>query len=163
MSLKRHVHNLMQEIEPQLELAEVTESEEGNAWLLVVNEDTIIDVYYDNEFKRLLFSGEIGAPLDHTRYNFYETILQYNYLWEETGGIRIALDGPSGNAVMMFDISLSDLDMVMLQTIILNFSETLTSWRKIMENDSVSDKPVNEESNSQTPTDVELMRTAIKG
>ena len=137
MSSKEHVHNLMAEIGPLLELMQITESAEGNSWLLVVDEETAIDLDYNEMRNRVILAGEVGLPADENRYGFYETILQYNYLWEETDGLKMALDGPAGNVWIMFDTTASDLDISMLQTVIVNFCETLRSWREAMKEEKL--------------------------
>ena len=80
---------------------------------------------------RLWLSTEVCEPPGE-RLALYELILQYNARWKETGGVRLALDGPEGSVVLAYDMPLAGLDLPRLQTVIRNFRDTLDGWRKIV-------------------------------
>lgn len=132
MSSKEHVHNLMLEIGPLLGLMAVTEYDSENAWTILVDEDTIIFADFDESQKRLVLSAEAGQPQSDNRKFIYGILLQYNNQWHETGGVRMALDGPEGSVVQIFDLPVVDLDIVQLQTTVANFVDTLMAWREIL-------------------------------
>jgi hypothetical protein len=132
MSSKEHVHTLMTEIGPLLDLMAVTEYDSENAWTILVDEDTFLFADFDEPQKRLVLSAEAGRPQAGNRKFIYEILLQYNNQWHETGGVRMALDGPEGSVVQIFDLSVVDLDIGQLQTTVANFVDTLKAWREIL-------------------------------
>jgi hypothetical protein len=132
MSSKEHVHTLMSEIGPLLNLAEVIEYNKDNFWILTLDDETLVEVDYSDDFKRIVLSVEIGAPPEVKRYGIYEFVLQYNYLWRDTGGARLALDGPAGKVVYLFELPTTDLDINRLSTTLENLFEHLKTWKKII-------------------------------
>lgn len=131
MSGKAQLHRLMAEIGPLLELQEVTEFEAEDLWTLVVDADTVLFLDYQATPERLVLSAEAGVPAEAGR-EFYATLLQYNNQWAETGGVRLALDGPEGGVVQIVDLALAGLDLSQLQTTLMGFLATLRAWREIV-------------------------------
>jgi hypothetical protein len=141
MSDKAHVHALMMEIGPVLELAEVQEFEQEDLWTLTARDGTVLFVDYEPEDQRLWLSADVCLPLPGDRLQLYEIILQYNARWRETGGVRLALDGPDGGVVQAFDLPVAGLDLSRLQCIIRNFCQTLDTWREIVARGFASGTP----------------------
>jgi hypothetical protein len=129
---KAHVHALMTEIGPALELAEVTEFEQDNLWTLVLRDGVVLFVDYEPEDQRLWLSADVCVPLPGDHLRLYELMLQYNARWQQTGGVRLALDGPEGSVVQAYDLPVAGLDLHRLQNVIRNFRDTLAGWRKIV-------------------------------
>lgn len=129
---KAHIHALMTEIGPSLELAEVTEFDQDNLWVLVLRDDVVLFVDYVPEDQRLWLSAEVGVPSPADRFHLYELMLQYNARWQETGGVRLVLDGPEGGVVQAYDMPTVGLGLHHLQNVIRNFSDMLEGWRKIV-------------------------------
>lgn len=129
---RAQVHALMTEIGPALELAEVTEIEGDNRWILVIRDGTVLFVDYDPEDQRLWLSADVGAPPPGDRLRLYELMLLYNAQWQQTGGVRLALDGPEGDVVQAYDLPLAGLDLHHLQQVVRNFGDMLEAWRKIV-------------------------------
>ena len=132
MADKAHVHALMTEIGPALELAEVQEFERDNLWTLVVDQGTVLFAEYDPDDARLWLSADVCAPQPGDRSKLYELMLQYNARWRQTGGVRLALDGPGGTVVQAYDMTVNGLDLSRLCTVVGNFRETLAAWREIV-------------------------------
>jgi hypothetical protein len=128
---KAHVHELMTEIGPALELAEVREFEQDNLWTLVDRDGTVLFVDYEPDDQRLWISADVCVPSGN-RSKLYDLMLQYNARWQQTGGVRLALDGPEGGVVQAYDLPVSGLDLQRLQNVIRNFRDTLEEWRKIV-------------------------------
>lgn len=162
MSSKEHVHNLMLEIGPALELMEVTEFDEDNLWVLVRDEACVIEVEYDDDQKRIMLSTEIGQPHEADRKNIYEMLLQVNYLWQETGGLRIGLDGPVGKVVQMFGTSVIDLHLGQLKTILTNFFDSARTWHEIISQGGLAEKEVAEKAAERPPPPEGDLSGAIK-
>jgi hypothetical protein len=132
MSDRAHVHALMTEIGPALELAEVQEFEQDDLWTLVAGDGTVLFVDYEPKDQRLWLSADVCVPLPGDRLQLYELILQYNARWQQTGGVRLALDGPEGGIVQAYDLPAAGLDLHRLQNVVSNFRQTLDAWREIV-------------------------------
>lgn len=124
---------LMAEIGPRLELSEVTEFSEDECWVLIVNDETVIAVDYDESAGRLVLSAEVVVPAAESRFQVYEQLLQFNHQWPETGGLRFSLDGPAGTVVQAFDLSLTNLNIQTLESVLANFVEQLAVWRELIQ------------------------------
>jgi hypothetical protein len=131
MSGNEQIRILMGEIGPILDLAEVYEGAGGNAWTLAGQDETILFVEFIPDDDRLWLSGEVGTPPPDDRLRLYSLMLQYNARWQETGGIRLALDAPEGAIVQAYDMPAAGLDLPRLCTVIRNFRNTLDGWRRI--------------------------------
>ena len=139
MASKQHVHTLMTEIGPLLELLEVTEFDDENVWTLVVDEDDVLFVDYEPETDRLVLSAEVAHPPGDTDLKgLYATLLTYNNQWQETGGTRMALDATDGNVVQIFELPAAGLDLHDLQIVVTNFVDLLKTWRGIVDPPRVS-------------------------
>ena len=142
----QHIHTIMSELGPLLELAEITEFTEEATWMLIVDEDTVLIADYDSAATRLYLSADVATPPDDKRTAIYEMLLQYNLSFRETGGMRMSLDGPGGMVVQSCDLWTHHLDLDVLQTVVVNFIEKLHIWREQVSSgasnlDSESDKP----------------------
>ena len=104
MSVKDHMHRLMSEIGPLLELAAVIESDDGDGWILAIEEDDSVLVELDEAEGRIFLSAEVGLPDDEARPGLYETLLVYNAQWHASGGVRMALDAPGGEVMQILEL-----------------------------------------------------------
>jgi len=132
MSGYEQVRALMAQIGPVLELAEVLEQAERHAWTLVDQDATVLFAEFLPAEAMLFLSAEAGAPPPEHRAGLYHLMLQYNARWQETGGVRLALDGPDGAVVQAYTMPVADLDLARLCTVIRNFRANLGGWRTII-------------------------------
>lgn len=86
-----HLHRLMTEIGPFMPLREVVEYADEARWMLVLDNGAVIEAEHDAGRGRLVLSIEVGEPAPEDAASLYRTLLQYNDLWRNTGGIRMAL------------------------------------------------------------------------
>ena len=105
---------------------------DSDAWRLVADGGTAFDVEHDEGSGRLVIQSDIGTVSDAACTRVYEILLQYNYLWSQTGGIRMALDGPAGQVVMMFDVQTADLEVSALCGMLTRMSRLQKAWREIL-------------------------------
>lgn len=125
------MHQLMSEIGP-LELGAIIESNEGDGWVLAIDEDDGVLVELDEAEERIFLSADAGLPAGDARPGLYETLLVYNAQWEASGGIRTALDEPGGGVVQMLELRAAGLDTARLTQVFVAFLETLSAWRAIV-------------------------------
>jgi hypothetical protein len=129
---KEHVHSLMADLGPLLELLEVTEFAKENVWTLVVDEQTTVFADYDDGFGRVTLSADVAEVPPGGRERLYELLLTYNNQWSETGGVRMGLDAPGGSVVQMVDLPADGLDLPQLQAVVGNFVDKIRAWREIV-------------------------------
>jgi hypothetical protein len=132
MSSERAVHELMLQVGPVLDLEQVTEFAEDHAWRLVFDAATAIDIEYDSYADRLVLTADVAPVELHAREKTFEAMLRYNYLWTEHGGVRAALDGAPGRAVLMIEMPASGLEMTRICAVLKNFSAVVEGWRGVL-------------------------------
>jgi hypothetical protein len=93
-----------------------------------------------------MLSAEIGAPPDEKRASIYETLLLYNLLGGDTGGVHMALSEAGGAVVQMVDLQCSALTTGLLVTVLHNLNERTLIWREFFtgeteEGDTVAPPP----------------------
>ena len=128
----QRIHQLMTEIGPRANLSEVAEFTEDENWVLIVDEETMVSAELDSELGKLVFSADVAKPPAEKRFATYEFLLQFNHQWAETDGLRMALDGPSGMVVQIFDLPTADLDIQTLQHVVVNFIQQLGLWQQLV-------------------------------
>ena len=132
MATTEHVHHLLVELGPLLELGAVVEYDGQNAWSLGVDEETAVHAEFHADEDRLYLSANVASPPEARRAATYDLLLQYNNQWTETGGIRMALDGPAGRVVQITDLRVTGLDVSSLESALVSFLEKLRAWRDMV-------------------------------
>ena len=130
MASKENVHTLLTKIGQQMDLDEVVEFEEDNLWVLAFPGDLVVEIDYVEAQNRIYLAANLGKPAEEREAEFYKLLLQYNYLWEETGGARTALDS-EGEVFLVLDLP-ADLEFTELQACLGNFRQTVPSWRSLL-------------------------------
>lgn len=125
---RQHLQHLMREIGPLLDLAEVIEYPDQALWLLVRDAGSVIEVELDEARARLTLSMELGTAPDDPA--LHRTLLQYNYLWRHSGGMRMALAGDT--LVQLLELSVPGLDSPTLARVLDNLQDNATLWRQLL-------------------------------
>ena len=112
-----------------------------DAWLIDFDEITEIAVELDASGQRVTFQCTLGRPDDGRRDQLCRTLLQYNYLWRETGGMRMALDGPDGDVVQIFEMPAESLNVESVQNVLGNFAQAASGWREALSRGSDAPAP----------------------
>ena len=132
MSTRDQLHRVMSEIGPMLELAAVVESDEGDGWLLAIDEEDAVLVELDDAQDRIFLSADAGVPPEEARLRLYEMLLVYNRQWPASGGVRMALEEPGGEVVQMLELPAAGLDATRLGQILVSYLEILAGWRAVV-------------------------------
>jgi hypothetical protein len=127
-----HVQSLMAEIGSLADLMAVAEHEGEDVWSLRVDEDTILFADPDRERGCLVLWGDVGTPQPGDRARLYDLLLRYGFHWDETGGVRMAVEGQDGPVIQLVDIPLAGLDGQKLQALVRGFAAKLHAWRAIL-------------------------------
>jgi len=126
-----HLHQLMCEIGPLLDLDEVIEQTAASVWILAFADGTVIEADYDEAAGgRLLLSIELGEPDPAGAAEWHRTLLQYNYLWRQTGGVRMALAGTV--VVQALELAVPGLALSTLADALTGLRGNAALWRDLL-------------------------------
>jgi hypothetical protein len=126
-----HVQALMEELGPaDDEIAAVLRTDEAE-WAVAFEfeEDKVIVVELDAETGRLYLSTDLGIPAPEHRLAVYETLLTYNAMLRQTGGVLAALNGPGADLLQMMELDAGGLTLDQFGTVLANFQEKAMVWR----------------------------------
>ena len=98
-------------------------------WSVAFDEETVVSLSFVEEQQKLVLASTLATPPTEQRLAAYETLLCYNLLWAETGGVRMALGGAHGAVVQLFDLATAGLDVARLDAVLVNFAVKAKSWR----------------------------------
>ena len=126
-NLKR-MQIMMEEIGPSLpEIEAVIQSEDKN-WAIQFSDQSIVMLEWAEDPDRVVLTSLLGAPSESMQLSVYETLLCYNLLWKDTGGVKMALSGPGGDLVVIYELFSTDLTLGELQTVLTNFVSIAQIW-----------------------------------
>lgn len=119
---------MMEEIGPSMvEIEAVIQSEECN-WAIQFDDEKIITLEWADKPDRIVLSSALGMPSQAMQLSVYETLLCYNLLWKDTGGVKMALAGPDGELILLYEMFAVGLNINELQTILINFINISSAW-----------------------------------
>lgn len=122
------VQIMMEEIGPSMpEIEAVIQSEEKN-WAIQFDDQSIVMLEWAEKPDRIVLSSMLGAPVEDMQLSVYETLLCYNLLWKDTGGVKMALAGPGGELILLYELHASELMLNDMQTILSNFVSIAQVW-----------------------------------
>jgi hypothetical protein len=127
-----HLQALLQEAGPLLDPQGISWFEEENAWAIAMDEHTQIDLFHDAERGRLICVCDLGPVPAERRPKVHELLLRLNYLWQDHGGLRAAIDD-AHSAALLSDWSLQDLDATALQQYLGAFAAAAADWRELVQ------------------------------
>lgn len=97
--------------------------------------DADVVAEWDEARQRLVLSSEIGTPPSARATHIYETLLSYNLLWRETGGVRMALTGPKGVALQLVELAGPEIEGRTVALVAANLAERTIIWRAFFESE----------------------------
>lgn len=129
MSISRETARLLlQEVAALTPQITSLDKGEDDAWLLSFDDKPEILVEWADQPERLVLSACLGRATEPQRLAVYETLLSYNLLWQDTGGVRMALDGPEGEVFLIYDLFDDQVSVVDLQGVLLNLANIAGIW-----------------------------------
>ena len=119
---------MMEEIGPAMaEIEAVIQSEDKN-WAIQFEDQSIIMLEWAERPDRIVLSSMLGIPTESMQLSVYEALLCYNLLWKDTGGVKMALAGPGGDLMLLYELYVDQLLLNDLQIVISNFSSISQVW-----------------------------------
>jgi hypothetical protein len=127
---------MMEEIGPSMsEIEAVIQSEEKN-WAIQFDDQSIVMLEWAESPDRIVMTAMLGTPTESMQLSVYETLLCYNLLWKDTGGVKMALSGPGGELVLLYELFSGNLTLNELQTVVSNFVSIAQVWSVYVTGDS---------------------------
>lgn len=124
------IQQLVQEIGPSMpEIDAVVQTEEPS-WAIQFSDETIIILEAAEDPPRIVLSAELGAAAEEQQRLVYETLLCYNLMWRDSGGVKIGLAGPQGALIISTDVCLDNLTLSDLQQEFNKFLKIGRSWTR---------------------------------
>ncbi len=122
------IQQLLQEIGPSMPDIDAVVQTEEPSWAIQFSDETVIILEAAEDPSRIVISAEMGAVHDAQQRVIYETLLCYNLMWRNSGGVKIGLAGPQGTLIVSADICLDNLTLADLQQEISKFLKITRSW-----------------------------------
>ncbi|MDB5838103.1 MAG: hypothetical protein JWQ23_55 [Herminiimonas sp.] len=119
---------MLQELGGEMaELEAILQHEEAH-WAIQFDDGTVVLMEWVDGPSRLILSASLGKVSAPMQMAVYETMLSYNLLWRETGGVKAALNGPEGELMLLFELHAEQLTVNMLKIVLENFAGLVHVW-----------------------------------
>jgi hypothetical protein len=119
---------MMEEIGPAMAEIEAVIQSEDKKWAIQFEDQSIIMLEWTERPDRIVLSSMLGIPSETMQLSVYEALLCYNLLWKDTGGVKMALAGPGGDLMLLYELYVDQLMLNDLQIVISNFSSISQVW-----------------------------------
>lgn len=124
--------------EANAEIAAILQVEPGH-WAVGYQDDTTVEVECVEGSNRLTLTCGLGIPklseIDRIRH----TMLNYNLMWRESGGLRMGLSGAGDEAYLIGDVYLPDTSEASLDQALYNMAQLGRIWSRFVAQGSLSD------------------------
>lgn len=132
MASLEEIATLMEALGPHDDEIETITRNGETDWAVAFDADTILLLTYQAKQDKLVLSMTLATPPEGQRLAAYEAMLAYNLLWEETGGVKMALAGAHGPIVQLFELCTCALDLESLDTVLVNFALKARMWKDVI-------------------------------
>lgn len=127
-STVEQIQQLIQEVGPSMpEIDAVVQTEEPS-WAIQFSDETIVIIEAADDPARIVMSAELGAASEVRQRAVYETLLCYNLMWRDSGGVKVGLAGPQGSLIISTDVCLDGMSLMDLQEALNRFLKITRSW-----------------------------------
>lgn len=130
---------LMAALGRKMDLARVLAFEEVGTWELDFDERTALLVDWNAANDSLVLSGVIARPHPAREAAYHRVMLEYNYQWQQTSGVRMAIDPDGGEAVLIYEMPVAQADPAQLETVVGNLHALLRHWRDALQSEGGGD------------------------
>ena len=126
------IEKILVELAEPFDLEHLDRTEHGTWMLIFDHQDDVIEISYEEVRQILTLSKELNAPSEANRASLHTLALQYNFIWEETGGGRLSIESPESPLTYSVDINLALCTLSYLKEIISNVQMVSKSWSVII-------------------------------
>ena len=117
------LQELMQSLGPSSSWIDSLVQEASDSWTLQSSDGLSITMTFNLEKSHLFLSALLGQPDEEHQSVIYATMLCLNLLHAEENSLRVALTGPSGELMLISEVSLTDWTIAGLQHCIVHFHQ----------------------------------------
>lgn len=128
MTTIEQIEHLIKEIGPAMPEVDAIVQTEDPSWAIQFSDETIIIFEPADDPSRVVISTELGAAVEAQQRRVYETMLCYNLMWRDSGGVKIGLAGPQGALIISTDVCIEGLTLQDLKQEIERFLQIARSW-----------------------------------
>lgn len=119
---------MMQELAPATPEIAAIEPGQDMRWSVRFEDGACVQAEAASAPARLVLSAPLGRSNSAAQLAVCETLLSYNLLWRETGGVKAGLMGPDGEAMLLFELYTESLLLAELRTVMVNFANLVRVW-----------------------------------
>ena len=120
------------------DIAAVLQIEPGH-WAVGYDDDVTIEIECANNSNRLTLFCGLGVPKASEIDRIRHTLLCYNMMWRETGGMRMGLSGAGDEAFLIGDVYLPDTSEASLDQALWNMAQLARAWTRFITEGSLVD------------------------
>ncbi len=128
MSTIEQIEQLIKEIGPAMPDIDAVVQTDEPSWAIQFSDETIIVIEPADDPSRMVISAELGVAAEAQQRSVYETLLCYNLMWRDSGGVKIGLAGPQGALIISVDVCVEGLTLMGLQQVFEHFLKIARSW-----------------------------------
>ena len=129
MTTIEQIEHLVKELGPAMSDIDAIVQTEDPSWAIQFSDEAIIILEPADDPSRIVISTELGAAAEAQQRTVYETMLCYNLMWRDSGGVKIGLAGPQGALIISTELCLEGLILNDLQLTLKNFLKITRSWQ----------------------------------
>ena len=118
-----HLKELIHSLGPSSSWVESLIQEASDSWTLQSSDGLSIALTFNLETSCLFLSALLGQPEEAHQSAIYAAMLCMNLLHAEDNSLRVALTSPSGELMLISEVSLTDWTIASLQNCILHFHQ----------------------------------------
>jgi hypothetical protein len=141
MTTIEQIENLVKELGPAMSDIDAIVQTEDPSWAIQFSDETIIILEPADDPSRIVISTELGAAAEAQQRTVYETMLCYNLMWRDSGGVKIGLAGPQGALIIGTDVCIESLTLQELKQEIQRFLTIARSWAQYVGKADASEAP----------------------
>jgi len=114
---------------------------EEPSWAIQFSDESILIIEPADDPSRMVVSAELGVAAEAQQRTVYETLLCYNLMWRDSGGVKIGLAGPQGSLIISVDVCVEGLTLMALQQELERFLKIVRSWTQYVGKADTTDAP----------------------
>ena len=119
---------MMEEIGPSMPEIEAVIQSENTNWAIQFEDQSIVMLEWAEQPDRVVLTTMLGTPSESMQLSVYETLLCYNLLWRDNGGVKVGLAGPQGALIISAEVCLEGMSLMNLQEELNKFLKITRSW-----------------------------------
>lgn len=128
MTTIEQIEHLVKDLGPAMPEIDAIVQTEDPSWAIQFSDEAIIILEPADDPSRIVISTELGAAAEAQQRTIYETMLCYNLMWRDSGGVKIGLAGPSGTLIISTDVCIEGLTLQGLQQETEAFLKIARTW-----------------------------------